>query len=106
MPGVQPGRVQLAGIGEQVWPRLERDIDVEGGCFSSGHNLSGHQDSPAAPQEILNRRGLLGCMAGDENSAASGKYLQDFVSNEDLGRGFWGGCQGGRKKELKEGLEW
>lgn len=97
MPGVQPGRVQLAGIGEQVWPGLERDVDVEGGCFSGGHYLLGHQDSPAAPQEILDRRGLSGRVAGDENSAASGKYLQDFVSNEDLGRGFWGGAKKGEK---------
>lgn len=74
----------LAGVGEQVWTGLERDVDVEGGRLVVTHNPFRHQDPSASHERVSDGPGCLRAVAGYKHPAALRVNFQHFVGNGDV----------------------
>lgn len=77
-------RGRLAGIGEQVWAGLERDVDVEGGRLVVTHNPFRHRDPSASQERVSDGPGCLRAVAGYKHPAALRVNFQHFVGNGDV----------------------
>lgn len=91
------GGAGLAGVGEQVWPGLECDVDVEGDGVTGSHHLLGNFNVPAPPEGVGDGRVHLR-VAGDDHAAALGEDLQDSVGDGDLQGECWKVNTGGGRK--------
>lgn len=74
----------MAGVGEQVWAGLERDVDVEGGWLVITYNPCCYQDPSASHERVSDGPGRFRAVAGYKHPAALRVNFQHFVGNGDV----------------------